>query len=202
MTTSPPSSPAVRRLRDPRELRALAHPVRMGLMELLGLEGPLTASELAERMGETPANCSWHLRKLAEHGFVEEAEGGRGRQRPWQATSIGHAWGEEDATPEEIAAGGLLQEAVMARALGRFHDSRRRIAEAGIPWRESGTASQSATWLTPEELDEINQEVRAVIMRHVDRLTDPDKRPEGARLCEFVAWGVPVEFGRTPDGAR
>jgi predicted ArsR family transcriptional regulator len=186
---------AVRRLRDPRELRALAHPVRIGLMELLGLDGPMTATELAERLGETPANCSWHLRKLAEHGFVEEAEGGRGRQRPWQAASIGHSWGEDDASPEELAAGGMLQDVVMDRALARLHDSRRLRAAAGAEWRESATASQSATWLTPEELDEINQEVRAVIMRHVDRLTDPAKRPEGSRLCELVAWGVPVQFG-------
>ena len=189
----------VRRLKDPRELRALAHPVRMGLMELLGLEGPMTATELAERLGESPANCSWHLRKLAEHGFVEEAEGGRGRQRPWQATSIGHSWGEDDATPEELAAGGMLQDVVMDRALSRLHDSRRVTAEAGDEWRGSGTASQSATWLTPQELADINEEVRAVIMRHVDRLTDPAKRPEGARLCEFVAWGVPVEFGHGSD---
>ncbi|MEO6512975.1 MAG: helix-turn-helix domain-containing protein, partial [Nocardioides sp.] len=79
-----------RRLNDVRELKALAHPVRMGIIEHLSVSGPLTATELADRMDETPANCSWHLRKLAEHGFVEEAEGGtagQGRKRPWQVVA-------------------------------------------------------------------------------------------------------------------
>ncbi len=69
-------------------------------MELLTVSGPLTATELADRLDETPANCSWHLRKLAEHHFVEEAGGGIGRQRPWQVRSIGLAWDESDASPE------------------------------------------------------------------------------------------------------
>src|SRR4051794_21654441 len=73
-----------RRLHDARELMALAHPVRMGIIEHLSVSGPLTATELADRLDESPANCSWHLRKLAEHGFVEEAGGGIGRKRPWR----------------------------------------------------------------------------------------------------------------------
>ena len=67
--------PEPRRLRDPRALSALAHPVRLGIIELLATEGPMTASGLADRLDESPANCSWHLRKLAEHEFIEEAEG-------------------------------------------------------------------------------------------------------------------------------
>src|SRR4051794_41982796 len=70
------SRTSYRRLSDPRELQALAHPVRIGIMELLTVGGPLTATELADRLDETPANCSWHLRKLAEHAFVDEAGAG------------------------------------------------------------------------------------------------------------------------------
>lgn len=70
-------APPMRQLTDPTDLRALAHPVRMSILEQLIVFGPLTASELATRIDESPANCSWHLRKLAEHGFVEEAEIGR-----------------------------------------------------------------------------------------------------------------------------
>ena len=84
-----------RRLSDPRELTALAHPVRMAIIELLTISGPLTATELADRLDESPANCSWHLRKLAQHGFVEEAEGGKGRQRPWQVPGLGFQWDDE-----------------------------------------------------------------------------------------------------------
>jgi DNA-binding transcriptional ArsR family regulator len=65
-------------------LRALTHPVRQRLLRTLAGAGRATATELAERVGESPANCSWHLRQLARYGFVTEAGGGAGRQRPWR----------------------------------------------------------------------------------------------------------------------
>jgi hypothetical protein len=42
-----------------------------------------------QRIGETPNNCSFHLRQLARYGFVEEAGGGKGRARPWRLASLG-----------------------------------------------------------------------------------------------------------------
>ena len=41
-------------------------------------------------LGESPANCAFHLRTLAKYGFVEEAGGGRGRERPWRQTYDRH----------------------------------------------------------------------------------------------------------------
>jgi len=111
-----------RRLSDPRELQALAHPVRMAIIEQLSISGPLTATELADRLDETPANCSWHLRKLAKFGFVEEAEGGTGRQRPWQVPGIGFSWEDEDgsASAEQRRAAQAMSEVAMARAMDRL----------------------------------------------------------------------------------
>lgn len=60
-------------------MRALAHPVRSSLLELLIIDGPITATEAGERLGESPTTCSFHLRQLARYGFVEEAGGGPGR---------------------------------------------------------------------------------------------------------------------------
>src|SRR5829696_9001920 len=77
-----------RRLTDPRDFRALSHPLRLRLLELLD-EGPLTATEAAATLNTTPANCSFHLRLLARHGFVTEAPRGAGRQRPWQLAEEG-----------------------------------------------------------------------------------------------------------------
>src|SRR3954466_10040211 len=118
-----------RRLGDPRELQALAHPVRMAIIELLSISGPLTATELADRLDETPANCSWHLRKLAQHGFVEEAEGGKGRQRPWQVPGLGFRWDDEHASTsaEERRAALALSEVTMGRALDRLRESQQRL---------------------------------------------------------------------------
>lgn len=55
----------------------MAHPVRVALLEALSLQGPMTATEAGERIGESPTTCSFHLRQLAKYGFVEEAGGAR-----------------------------------------------------------------------------------------------------------------------------
>src|SRR5260370_30464032 len=78
---------SVKRLTDPRALRALAHPIRLALLGMLRSEGLLTATRAGELLGESSASCSFHLRQLAKYGLVEEARGGQGRQPPWRATA-------------------------------------------------------------------------------------------------------------------
>jgi DNA-binding transcriptional ArsR family regulator len=186
----------MRRLTNPRELAALAHPVRIGILELLSIEGPQTATELASRLGESPANCSWHLRKLAELDFVQETGDGRGRRRPWRVTELGLSWDSEAApTLADHQLSMSLSEMMLERNFDRLHAARALAPEEPPEWRAAMEVSQSVSWLTDEELAARNAEISAILMRDIDRLTDPSKRPEGARLCEFVAWGVPVSFG-------
>ncbi|WP_393082476.1 ArsR/SmtB family transcription factor [Streptomyces sp. LN704] len=81
-----PREPQHRTL-DARSLRGLAHPLRMQLLTALRRGGPATASQLAERLGESSGATSYHLRQLAAHGFVEDApEHGKGRERWWRAS--------------------------------------------------------------------------------------------------------------------
>jgi DNA-binding transcriptional ArsR family regulator len=184
-----------RRLSDPRELQALAHPVRLGIMELLTVDGPLTATELADRLDETPANCSWHLRKLAEHSFVEEAGGGIGRQRPWKVRQTGLAWDDVDATPGERRAGRALEEMVLQRQMARYHRARAQLSDDDdLDWSEATTSTQHVSWLTAEALDDLNLESRGILERHAARWTDPARRPAAARLCELVACGAPLHL--------
>ncbi|BAC72855.1 transcriptional regulator [Streptomyces avermitilis] len=75
---------------DARSLRGLAHPLRMQLLSALRQRGPATASQLAERLGESSGATSYHLRQLAAHGFVVDApEHGKGRERWWKAADEG-----------------------------------------------------------------------------------------------------------------
>ena len=53
-------------LTDPKAMRAMAHPVRMALLELLAVTPTLTATQASEALGESPANCAFHLRTLAK----------------------------------------------------------------------------------------------------------------------------------------
>ena len=84
-------------------MRALAHPVRLALLEVLADEGRLTATEAGEKVGESPANASFHLRQLAKYGFVEEAEGGTGRRRPWKLKHLGLRFTDVHEDPETAA---------------------------------------------------------------------------------------------------
>ena len=98
------SVPARRQISDAQTMRALSHPVRIALLEVLGVEGPMTATEVGERIGESPTTCSFHLRQLAKYGFVEEAGGGKGRARPWRMTSLDIAIRGHDDPEAELAA--------------------------------------------------------------------------------------------------
>src|ERR1700728_5263565 len=73
---------------DPKAMRALTHPVRLRLLQALVLEGPLTATQAAEVIGETPTTCSFHLRQLRKYGFVEDAGEPGGRERPWRLAQM------------------------------------------------------------------------------------------------------------------
>ena len=189
-----------RTLSDPRTLRAVAHPVRLGILEQLTVHGAMTATELAERLDETPSNCSWHLRKLAENGFVEEAEGGTGRKRPWQAVDQGMTWGDADESPELARAGDALNQIMIERAMARYGAAQARRRDESPAWQEAMTVTQSMLWLTAEELDEINLGVRELMMSKIDRFEHPDRRPDGARICAFLAWGAPAyDMGTAPD---
>ncbi|HEU4461850.1 MAG TPA: helix-turn-helix domain-containing protein, partial [Solirubrobacterales bacterium] len=102
-------------LTDPRALRAMAHPTRLELIALLRQGGPLTATQAAEQIGGSPASCSFHLRQLAKYGLVEEAGGGRGRERPWRATAISTEWPVFGENEETLAAGEMLSRVVVER---------------------------------------------------------------------------------------
>src|ERR1019366_5338154 len=96
--TAPPVQ--LREISDARTLRALAHPVRLALIETLSIEGPMTATEAGERIGESPTTCSFHLRQLAKYGFVEEAGDAPGRRRPWRLVSQGVRFSAAAGDPE------------------------------------------------------------------------------------------------------
>ncbi len=88
---------------DPQAMRALAHPVRLAILERLQRHGPATATQLAPDVGATPSVTSWHLRHLASFGLVRDAEPGPDRrQRRWEAVARGFRFeAPEDPDDEE-----------------------------------------------------------------------------------------------------
>ena len=180
-----------RRVTDAASLKALAHPVRLALLELLVTDGPKTASQAGALLGETPANCSWHLRKLAEHGFVREVTGVPGRSRPWRAVTEGLTWEDDTEDAEASAAADALMDMLLERELQRLRAARAAAPSEPEEWRHTVGVNQSQVWLTPEETKELSDAMLELFLRHADRLTDPDRRPEGARLISLVGWVAP-----------
>ena len=91
---------------DGAVLAAMAHPLRVALLYQLNALGSRTASQCAQALGETPANCSYHLRQLAKVGLVARDEAGNGRERPWRPVYTGldlHP-AVDDPDPEVVTA--------------------------------------------------------------------------------------------------
>jgi DNA-binding MarR family transcriptional regulator len=186
--------PEPRSLTDAQTLRALAHPVRIALYEELAFAGgtAMTATELGERIGETPTTCSFHLRQLAKYGFVEEAGGGKGRARPWRLTSFG--WNIPAAhDPQTRIAGDAVLRLSRERAFTRYQRWQETKAAYPSDWQESANDSDYLAYLTADELRQVKQELHAVLARYWDRLADPAKRPPGALPVETLLLSYPIE---------
>jgi predicted ArsR family transcriptional regulator len=174
-------------------MRALAHPVRIALIEELSIGGPMTATEVGERIGESPTTCSFHLRQLARYGFVEEAGGGKGRARPWRMTSIGMSFSPTHDDPDAEIAASALSRVLRERQLGRYQTWLQTKAAYPRRWREAAGESEWGAYLTAEELEQVNEEIVTLLRsRFHERLTDPSKRPPGSALVEMLIFSYPI----------
>jgi hypothetical protein len=161
------------KLTDPRALRAVAHPVRLALLGLLRREGPLTATQAAARVRESPAACSFHL-------------------RPWRATAMFTSWPAAPETPELAAATELLTTVIAERYLEhllRWIDSR---GDEPREWQERELFGDVAVYLTPDELGELDRAIQALVAPYLERTTNPELRPDASRLVMLIALGFPL----------
>jgi Helix-turn-helix domain len=185
-------------LTDPKAIRALAHPVRWALLEGLGQAGTLTATQASEMLGESPANCAFHLRTLAKYGFVEEAGGGRGRERPWRQTYDGMSWRTRNSDPQLSHAAEALDQVWMDRLMTRARHSLTSMTSWPEEFGEHLGASTSRLYVTPDEAAEIYQQLRETFERLVGthhrfaERRDPELRPPGSVPVEFVLLGYPI----------
>jgi DNA-binding transcriptional ArsR family regulator len=182
-----------RELTDPRALRAVAHPVRVRLLEELAFGGAATATELSDRIGESPANCSWHLRQLAKYGFVEETGGGTGRQRPWQIVIQEKHLPHGNVDEELRIASTAFRRQLVSREYEALRAWLATMHAEPARWRDSAFITQNAGWCTAEELAQVFTDVATAMDRFVHRINDPASRPPGARAVRFLAWGVPAQ---------
>jgi DNA-binding transcriptional ArsR family regulator len=177
---------------DARAMRALAHPVRLALLEAIGREGELTATRAAEMLDESPGNMSWHLQTLAKYGYVEEAGGGKGRSRPWRIASVSNRFQTTAEDPEADAAGEALESTFADQAYSRLRTWFARRASYPRQWRDAAFTADSIGYLTAEEMSTLGDEVAELFGRYRNRVLDKELRPADAEPVKLVAFGHPI----------
>jgi Helix-turn-helix domain len=191
---------------DPMMLRALTHPLRWKLIDLLRSETTVTVTRCAEVLAESTASCSYHLGMLAKYGYIEPVTGRPGREKPWRLT--------EREGPLSLAPPGLDDEGAMASeaALEAFIDHevaglkdrlRRRDREPE-KWQQAGRLASATCWLTAEEMDSVGEQFMQIIQGLPERQQSAGRQPTGVREIRlFIATTVaprrpPVSEQRPP----
>ncbi|HET9673211.1 MAG TPA: metalloregulator ArsR/SmtB family transcription factor [Gaiellaceae bacterium] len=185
-----PDSRAVR-IGTAAQLQALAHPVRLRLLEALGRRAA-TATQLARELGESSGSTSYHLRVLGRAGIIEEDSSRRhGRERWWRRPEESLLLPSGSDEPDERAAELRLRSYFVERdddALRTFIDG-----EDVLPaeWRASAFIGNWTVWLTPEEANELGARIVAMLEPYRSR----EERPENARklLATYRALPGPDE---------
>lgn len=180
-------------IRDPRALRALAHPVRLEILERLGLDGPATATAIGEAVGISPSAASYHLRTLARFGLVADAGGGTGRNRPWRAAGTGFMFEPvEHVRPAAQAAVQLLSAQLIAR--GEQETLAFVAAESSLDpnWHSASHIANATLKLTADEAVEVVRQIDAVLAPYL-RSTRVDA-PDGAVPARLLIRLFPREL--------
>ena len=172
-------------LSEPERIRALAHPLRLQLLELLKEHGDLTASECAGLTSESVASCSFHLRTLEKYRFIERAEP-RGREKPWRLLMrTGYSADADPGIPGSVAATAEL-------ALLAFHHRAKaveaafaRLVDEPPEWVTATSLASFGVWATASEMSALGDRISALLEPFLGR-DDPVNRPDGARRARLM----------------
>lgn len=178
------------RITDPKALRAMAHPLRIDLLDLLGRIGPATAATCARHLDTSQASCSFHLRQLAKYGYVEEAEPSQDkRERLWQITDHEQQWSSADGDPAALELEKVFIEREAAR-MAAWSDIR---TTAPAEWQKAAFVGGVTAAMTPQELEQVGEQFWELLAPYFARIKDHSLIPEGAKAVRVFMHGAPNE---------
>jgi DNA-binding transcriptional ArsR family regulator len=169
---------------DPRALRVLAHPLRSRLLTALRIHGPATATSLARELDTNTGATSYHLRKLASVGLVEETDDGRGRERWWRASTASHEWRERDVAgdPDGEAASAWLRRHYFQGFAERYERWLDASSAESVDWRDAAESGDAEIRVSPEHLRAFEAELMSLLGRYRD--PSPDD-PQARRVAVY-----------------
>ncbi|MGO2747455.1 ArsR/SmtB family transcription factor [Microbacterium sp.] len=184
-----------RRVLDAGALRALSHPLRVRIFDILAHEGPQTASTLAEILGESSGATSYHLRSLASHDLIREAKSDRGgRERWWERPEGGIVY--DSRAVEGSPAGEAALQVAVAEAMRRRHNELMDYFGAGIDkepaeWVDASSSMTSGISMTAAQTTDLIKKIEAVIDEAAD--TYRGQKGEGVRRVSVRADIFPLK---------
>jgi predicted ArsR family transcriptional regulator len=160
----------------PQMLRALAHPTRLKMLGMLRIDGPATATTLATRLGINTGQTSYHLRQLAQHGFVvDDEERGNGRERWWKAAHQSTMTGDQPTRPEDQEALDAYMQTIAVIYTQQLQAAVEEMPLLPLRWREASTLSDYHVRVTAEHAEELTRKMHEVFMgMREDEDDDPD----------------------------
>ena len=173
-------TPHDQRITDPERIRALAHPVRLELLDFLADVEDATATQCAEHIGESVASCSFHLRMLEKYGYIERTEP-RGREKPWRVVAPGYDLRPAEDLPGSVTAIAEVASLQMLREIERVRAYLRSLGSEEPEWMQAVTVTSGSFWATAEETAQFSEDLRNLSERFAGRSDDASLRPEGAR---------------------
>jgi DNA-binding transcriptional ArsR family regulator len=181
-----PPDPETDVVLDPRQLTALAHPMRIKIVGLLRLHGPSTATALAGWLGVNTGATSYHLRELAKAGLVvEDSERGNARDRWWQAVHRSSFLDDPEALrTEPDAVLSYLRGVAQVNAEEMF----RHVEDLpGLPaeWQDVSTISDFGFHLTAGQLKQLLDELLVVLAKYRSDEPGPGTRKVAVQLQAF-----------------
>ncbi len=182
-------------------LKALAHPLRVRIYDLLSERGPQTASSLAALIGETSGATSYHLRALAAHDLIREVPGrGTARERWWERPKgrVTLPGPDDTMSPSSRAAAQIVTAEFFRlrhQTLMEYID--RPAAEQPEEWRDAGLVMTTMLDLTPAQMAELREELTGIIDAAVERYRGQEGAP-GTRRVSLRAeiFDLPTATGR------
>ncbi|TQS29283.1 transcriptional regulator [Microbispora sp. KK1-11] len=177
---------------DAKGLRALAHPVRVQVVGLLRKHGPSTATRLAELLTINSGAASYHLRRLAAAGFVEEDTArGNARERWWRAVHRSTWLNDPDLIEREPEATMAYLQSVAATHTLRVQRAINELQTMPPAWRNAVDMSDWALRLTPQEATALREELWAVVTRYPRDSPEAAGAPEDAERVTVIAHILP-----------
>ena len=148
----------------PTALKALAHPARLRMLGMLRIDGPATATQLAVRLGLNSGVTSYHLRQLAQYGFIEEAPHASRRDRWWRAshelTSVPPSEAEGEALDLDMA----FNQAALSLQVGQMQQALEEYAELPAEWRKATAADDIIIPMTADQAEALTKRLSDIIL--------------------------------------